>query len=1784
MVSGAAHSASTSGGGGGGSEGSPTGRAAPGMQGGGGGGGGATPAASASASTPASETTVARRLDGLDIQGDDAPSSQPATSKKKKRGPGTRATGPDKGGRGLRQFSMKVCEKVESKGRTTYNEVADELVAEFADPNNNFASPDPENPNTPQFDEKNIRRRVYDALNVLMAMDIISKDKKEIQWKGLPRTSMSDVEELKTEIIGLKGRIDKKNAYLQELEDQFVGLQNLAQRNEQLYGSGNAPSGGVALPFILVQTRPHATVEVEISEDMQLVHFDFNSTPFELHDDSFVLKALGFSGKEPDDTQARVGNGGECSTTPMYHQSPQVVRPNGVRLPTSPPIPGPRNTLEYKLLLLALAVSVLIAVAISKLISYATKPRLNLPPGPWTLPVIGSIHHLVWLGEVPAVVVSSPEAAEDVLMSQDLAFADRYVSTTIATIYLGGRDLAFAPYGERWRQLRKLCTQQLLTAARVRSFRRIREEEVARLVRDLAASAAAGEAVNLTAKMAELVNDIVVRCSIDNEQFLDALRIALDQTTWLTVADVFPSSKLARMLGTAPRKALASRKKIERILEQTIQERKQIKERSTGTDETAAGNECFLDVLLRLQKERNTPIPITNETMMLLLPSQRNIKHHSKLDHGRGHQVAKSNGKGAFEVRRAFQGKNTITKDDVVKLSYLKMVTKESLRMHCPVPLLGPESEKIDTREAPGLVEPKRTSLYLHPVTRVAPSTPVTLMLALAVSVSVLLVVVVVISKLVSYATRPRLNLPPGPWTLPVIGSLHHLVRSPSIHRSMRALAEKHGHLMQIRLGEVFAVVVSSPEAAEQILKSQDITFADRFLSTTIGMITFGGNDLAFAPYGERWRQLRKLCTLELLTAARVRSFRRIREEEVARLVRDLATSAAAGEAVNMSDKMAKLTNDIVVRCCVGGRTKYRDEFLDALRVALDQTTWLTVADVFPSSKLAHMLGTAPRRALAGRKKMEHILEQIIQERKEIMDRSSHGGDGEAVNTNECFVDVLLRLQKDGNTPIPITNEIIVDIFSGGSETSSITLNWTMAELVRKPRVIAKAHVEVRQTFQGKNTITEDDGVNRLTYLKMVIKESLRMHCPVPLLGPRKCREKCKVMDYDIPKNTTILVNAWAICRDPTYWDDAEEFKPERFKNNSIGYKGSNFEFLPFGSGRRMCAGMNLGIANVELPLASLLYYFDWKLPDGMLPEDVDMRDAPGLLVKDGWRQPSICCNISGGHLYAGNHIVVCGRIGHRISDPARHRVFLVFSVMFFSRVAACCIWWHLLLTLAVSVVFILISKLVYRDTNKPRLNLPPGPWTLPVIGSIHHLMRSPSIHRSMRSLAEKHGPLMQVWLGEVPAVVVSSTEAAEEVLKNHDVRFADRFISTTLGTITFGGNDLAFAPYGERWRQLKMLCTQELLTAARVRSFRRIREEEVARLVQDLAAGDGEVAVNLSEKIARLVNDIMVRCCVGGRSKHRDEFLDALCTALSQTSWLTVADLFPSSKLARMVGTAPRRALASRKKMEHILEQIIQEREEMMDRSGDGGDSEAVPGNECFLDVLLRLQKEGDTPIPITMELIVMLLFDIVSGGTETSTIVLNWTMAELIHTPRVMAKAHAEVRQTFQAKSTITEDDGISGLTYLKMVIKESLRMHCPVPLLGPRRCRETCKVMGYDILKDTTVFVNAWAMCRSSTYWDDAEEFKPERFENKCIDYKGSSFEFVPFGSGRRMCAGMNLGIADVELPLASLLYHFDWKLPDGMLPKDIDMQEAPGLFGGRRTSLIICPITRVAPSDL
>lgn len=220
--------------------------------------------------------------------------------------------------------------------------------------------------------------------------------------------------------------------------------------------------------------------------------------------------------------------------------------------------------------------------------------------------------------------------------------------------------------------------------------------------------------------------------------------------------------------------------------------------------------------------------------------------------------------------------------------------------------------------------------------------------------------------------------------------------------------------------------------------------------------------------------------------------------------------------------------------------------------------------------------------------------------------------------------------KSNSKSPTPTPNVIVThtharvqDMFAGGTGTSASAMEWAMSELILNPAVMKKLQGQIRETFKGKVVITESDlQVSNLGYLKLVIKETLRLHPPAPLLTPRESINTCELEGYMIPTKTRVIVNAWAIGRDPKYWDDAEEFKPERFADGTIDYMGSNYEFLPFGSGRRMCPGFNYGLASMELALVSMLYHFDWSLPEGV--KEIDMEEAPGLGVRR--RSPLMLC------------------------------------------------------------------------------------------------------------------------------------------------------------------------------------------------------------------------------------------------------------------------------------------------------------------------------------------------------------------------------------------------------------------------------------------------------------------------------------------------------------------------------------------------------------------------------
>lgn len=316
----------------------------------------------------------------------------------------------------------------------------------------------------------------------------------------------------------------------------------------------------------------------------------------------------------------------------------------------------------------------------------------------------------------------------------------------------------------------------------------------------------------------------------------------------------------------------------------------------------------------------------------------------------------------------------------------------------------------------------------------------------------------------------------------------------------------------------------------------------------------------------------------------------------------------------------------------------------------------------------------------------------------------------------------------------------------------------------------------------------------------------------------------------------------------------------------------------------------------------------------------------------------------------------------------------------------------------------------------------------------------------------------------------------------------------------------------------------------------------------------------------------IVSRATFGKVCRDHATFVHVVLEVFRLGGGFDLADLFPSYNMLHVLTGTGRKMIKLRQKLDLILDEVINEHIEELNVS-DKRNCEA--GEDDLTHALLRLKDSGDLQIPLGYGNIKAIIFDMFAGGTDVSATVVDWAMAEMMRNPHVMAKAKNEIRQALKGKKTIEEDD-IKGLQYLGLIIKETLRLHPPGPLLIPRECREECELDGYKIPVGTKVFINAWAIARDPEIWDDAYSFVPERFENNSIDFSGRYFEYLPFGSGRRMCPGSSFGLANVELPLALLLFHFDWKLPDGIHFKDLDMTETSGLSASRKNHLYLVPI--------
>ncbi|KAJ1270556.1 hypothetical protein BS78_06G061100 [Paspalum vaginatum] len=485
------------------------------------------------------------------------------------------------------------------------------------------------------------------------------------------------------------------------------------------------------------------------------------------------------------------------------------------------------------------------------------------------------------------------------------------------------------------------------------------------------------------------------------------------------------------------------------------------------------------------------------------------------------------------------------------------------------------------------------------------------------------------------------------------------------------------------------------------------------------------------------------------------------------------------------------------------------------------------------------------------------------------------------------------------------------------------------------------------------------------------------------------------------------------------------------------------------------------------------------------------------------------------------------------------------------------------------------------QEKKKP----PPSPPALPLIGHLHLVGAHP--HISMRRLAAEHGgqDLMLLRLGTVPTLVASSPRAAQAVLRTHDQSLASRPSSIFGDILGYGPSDVGFAPYGPGWRQAKKLVTTHLLNAKKVQSYRDAREEEVAVVIAKIrrAAADGE-AVDLSEVLSSYTTDMVSRTVAGRsfREKGLDKvFKDVMLASMALLGGFSPENFYPG--LAKVAGGVltwhgRRKAEKLRDRWDDILDKVIEDHAARMATAAAGAPSDSDLRETDFTDVLLSMREEYG----ITTDGIKGILSDMFAAGTDTGYLLLEFTLAELMLHPDVMARLKEDVRGGVPKGQEVIREEDLAGMPYLKAVIKETLRLHPPSPLLLPHKSLEECSVDGYDVPAGATVFVNVWAIGRDPGLWDAPDEFSPERFVDglggraEGVDFRGMDFRFLPFGSGRRMCPGMNFALAAVEVMLANLVHRFDWEMAPGA--GDIDMTEVFGLTVHRKQKLVLTPKLR------
>ncbi|THU53220.1 hypothetical protein C4D60_Mb10t12130 [Musa balbisiana] len=479
-----------------------------------------------------------------------------------------------------------------------------------------------------------------------------------------------------------------------------------------------------------------------------------------------------------------------------------------------------------------------------------------------------------------------------------------------------------------------------------------------------------------------------------------------------------------------------------------------------------------------------------------------------------------------------------------------------------------------------------------------------------------------------------RKNPPPSPPSFPIIGHLH-LIAKPPLHRALAAIAAARGHVVLLRLGSRPVLLVSSAPAAEECFTTHDLAFANRPRLLAAQILGYGCTTIAWSPYGPHWRNLRRISAVHLLSTGALRWSSDSRTGAVRSLAKALflegGDSGPAGpRRVEMKSRFFNLAYDVmmgVVATAIEGESAdMRQRFREVVEETFAVSGAVNVADFFPALRRLGWRGHERKLASLQRRRDALIGELIerhrVRRRQSCRNREASAAAGKGDEGRSTVIDVMLSLQE--SEPETYTDVIIkgliAALLTAGTDTSAVTMEWAMCLLLNHPEVLHAVRAELDAKI-GQGRMAEEEDIPDLHYLNCIITETLRLYPAGPLLVPHESSQDCTVGGYDVPRGTMLLVNAWAIHRDPNSWDEPEEFKPERFQCEG-GKEEAGLRMLPFGSGRRKCPGEGLAMRVIGLALATVIHCFEWeKLPG----EEVDMTEGRGLTMPKAKPLEAMC-------------------------------------------------------------------------------------------------------------------------------------------------------------------------------------------------------------------------------------------------------------------------------------------------------------------------------------------------------------------------------------------------------------------------------------------------------------------------------------------------------------------------------------------------------------------------------